>query len=503
MDPLHHPHIAATWVARSVLAGLAAALAACSFAPSGTPPSVPSPAHYAAEPTPASSVSAGGVSQRFALGERPVPRWWTLYQSDALNALVDEGLRNSPTLAATEQTLASAREQLKAQVGESLLPSVDVGGQLARQRALGLPNLGPPTILYNTFVGQVNAHYTIDLFGAVRYANKALSRRVDMQSYQLDAARRALAANIVSAALSAAALHEQLDANERIAALAAAQADDTERRRALGSASPIDVMNAQQAAQGAAATVPPLRTQWLASRHALAVLLGRSPDQAPDDLALNSLTLPETVPVSVPSDLLRERPDILAADAAVQAAAAEVGVATAQMFPSLNLSASFGQGGFTWPLATSGAGRIWSIGAGLTQPLFHGGALRAQRRAALDAYNVALSQYQQTVLGAFQNVADTLTALNQDANTQAAALAAQESAVRIARATREREALGALPVSAVRAASQQEQSARINAIRATAARLADTASLFQAMGTPVDMPGSPTASAQPPRPAIP
>jgi NodT family efflux transporter outer membrane factor (OMF) lipoprotein len=408
-----------------------------------------------------------------------------LYRSDALNALVDEGLRNSPTLAATDKTLASAREQLNAQIGESLLPSIDAGGQVVRQRALGLPNLGAPTILYNTFVGQIRANYTIDLFGGSRYANAALAKRVDVQSYQLDTARRALATNIVSAALAAASLHEQLDANERIAALAAAEADDTERRHALGSASQVDVLSAQQTAQSAAAAVPPLRAQWLASRHALAVLLGRSPDAAPDDLPLGSLTLPESVPVSVPSELLRDRPDVLAADAAVQAAAAEVGVATAQMFPSLTLSAAFGQGGFTWPLATSAAGRIWNVGAGLTQPLFHGGALRAQRRAALDAYDAALAQYKQTVLASFQNVADTLTALNQDAHTQVAALAAQDAAVSVARATRERQALGALPLSAVRASEQQEQSARINAVRATAARLADTASLFQAMGSPV------------------
>lgn len=486
MDSLPTARIVATLTARGGLAVLATALAACSFAPRGDRPAMPSPAHYAAEPTPAQSASAGGVAQRFSLGERPVPRWWTLYRSDALNALVDEGLRNSPTLAAAEKTLASAREQLNARIGESLLPSVDVGGQLARQRALGLPNLGAPTILYNTFVGEVRANYTIDLFGAARYANTALAKQVDVQSYQLDAARRALAANIVSAALAAASLHEQLDANERIAALAAAEAQDTERRYALGAASQVDLMNARQSAQSAAAAVPPLRTQWLASRHALAVLLGRSPDAAPADLQLGSLTLPPAVPVSVPSELLRERPDVLAADAAVQAAAAEVGAATAQMFPSLTLSAGFGQGGFTWPLATSGIGRIWNIGAGLTQPLFHGGALRAQRRAALDAYDAALAQYKQTVLSAFQNVADTLTALTQDAHTQAAALAAQDAAARAARATRQRQALGALPVSAVRASEQQEQSARINAVRATAARLADTASLFQAMGAPTD-----------------
>ena len=145
------------------------------------------------------------------------------------------------------------------------------------------------------------------------------------------------------------------------------------------------------------------------------MLLGRTPDAAPDDLDLARLHVPEQVPVVVPSELLRARPDIQAADAAVKAAAADVGVATAQMFPSLSLSASMGQGGFSWPVALSGAGAIWSIGASLSQPLFHGGALLAQRRAAQDTYDATVSQYKQTVLAAFQNVADTLAALEHDA----------------------------------------------------------------------------------------
>ncbi|CBW76610.1 Type I secretion outer membrane protein (plasmid) [Mycetohabitans rhizoxinica HKI 454] len=466
-----------------VAAACATLLGGCAFAPSERP-APPAPPHYAAQPGAAQSVTAAGVAQRFALGARAVPRWWMLYQSDALNAWVDEGLRNNATLAAAEKTLAAAREQLHAQIGESMLPSIDAGGQVQRQRALGMPIQGPPTLRYNTFVGQIRANYTIDLFGAARLANQAVSRRVDVQSYQFDAARRTLAANIVSAALAAASLHEQWDAQARIAALAAAEADDTDKRVALGAASQVDALNARQSAQAAAAAVPPLRAQWLAARHALAVLMGRTPDAAPEDLPLDRLTLPDTVPVSLPSTLLHERPDVLAADAAVQAAAAEVGVATAQMFPSLTLSASWGQGGLSWPLATRAAGRLWNLGAGLTQPLFHGSALRAQRRAALHAYDAALDQYRQTVLNAFRDVADTLVALEQDARTQAAALAAQQAAEQATQVARQRYESGALPISAVRASEQQTQSTRIHAVRARAARLANTASLFQAMGSP-------------------
>jgi outer membrane protein TolC len=186
----------------------------------------------------------------------------------------------------------------------------------------------------------------------------------------------------------------------------------------------------------------------------------------------------------VPSDLLKARPDIQAADATLKAAAADVGVATAQMFPSLTLSASMGQGGFSWPVALSGAGAIWSIGASITQPIFHGGALFAQRRAAVASYDAATSQYKQTVLAAFQNVADTLAALEHDAQSLDAASVAALAAQKSFEETAARYRLGAVPVTAARASEQQYRNARLDEIRFTGARLNDTAALFQAMGNP-------------------
>jgi NodT family efflux transporter outer membrane factor (OMF) lipoprotein len=411
-----------------------------------------------------------------------VPQWWTLYQSAPLNALVDEGLRNSPTLAATDKSLAAAREQLRAQIGSSLLPTIDMGGQVTRNRALAIPEIGPNTFLYNVFVGQLQAQYTFDLFGAARLADAALAARVNVQAYQLDAARRALAANIVTAAITSAALRAQIDTTGRLVTIANDQARDTQRRYALGAVSHTDLLNAQQSAASVSASLPGLQQQWLTTRHALAVLLGRTPDAAPDDLDLAQLHVPEQVPVVVPSELLRSRPDIQAADAALKAAAADVGVATAQMFPSLSLSASMGQGGFSWPVALSGAGAIWSIGASLSQPIFHGGALLAQRRAAMDTYEATVSQYRQTVLAAFQNVADTLAALQHDAQALDAANVAARSARGVFDETSGRYRLGALPVSAMRSSEQQFRNARLEEIRYTGARLTDTAMLFQAMG---------------------
>ncbi|GAB7523892.1 efflux transporter outer membrane subunit [Paraburkholderia sp. 2C] len=464
---------------------LASVLAACSFGPTGTPPALPEPAHYGAQAQPAQTVAAQGVAQRFAVGAQPVPEWWRLYRSDALDALVDEGLRNSPTLAAADKSLAAAREQLRAQIGSSLLPSIDAGGQVSRQRALAIPEIGPNTFLYNVFVGQLQAQYTFDLFGAVRYANAALAKRVDLQTYQFDAARRALAANIVSAAISAAALDAQVATTERLVTLANEQATDTQRRYALGAVAHGDSLNAQQSAASLAAGLPALRQQALATRHALAVLLGRTPDDAPPALDLAHLQVPEQVPVVVPSDLLRARPDIQAAAAALKAAAADVGVATAQMYPSLTLSASMGQGGFDWPAAVSGAGALWSIAGSLSQPIFHGGALAAQRRAALDTYDATASQYKQTVLSAFRNVADTLAALEHDAQSLDAANTASLAARRGFDETSARYRLGAVPIATLRASEQQFRNARLDEIRYTGARLADTAALFQAMGNPL------------------
>jgi len=483
-----------TCVSAAVLALLASA---CSFGPNGNPPAMPSPAHYGADEQPLQTVPAQGVTQQFVVGAKAVPEWWRTFGSDQLNALVDEGLRNSPTLDAADKSLKAAHEQLRAQIGSNMLPAIDAGGQVTRQRALAIPEIGPQTFLYNVFAGQLQAQYTFDIFGASRLANAALASRVNVQAYQFDAARRALAANIVTAAISAAMLDAQVQTTERLVTLANEQARDTQRRYDLGAVSHSDLLNAQQSAASLAASLPAARQQLSTTRHALAVLLGRTPDQAPPTLDLASLHVPEQVPVSVPSDLLKARPDIQAADATLKAAAADVGVATAQMYPSLTLNASMGQAGFSWPAALSGAGAIWAIGASLSAPIFHGGALFAQRRAAVASYEAATSQYKQTVLAAFQNVADTLAALEHDAQSLDASSIAAQAAQKSFEETAARYRLGAVPVTASRASEQQYRNARLDEIRYTGARLNDTAALFQAMGNPpVDQAPAASVSAQ-------
>ncbi|WP_408583398.1 efflux transporter outer membrane subunit [Paraburkholderia tropica] len=470
---------------RMSAAALAALLAsACSWGPDGKPPAMPQPAHYGAEPQAAQTVAAQGVAQQFDVGAQPVPQWWTLYDSPQLDALVEEGLANSPNLTAADHSLQAAKEQLRGQIGSSMLPTVDALGTAQRQRAPGIPQLGIDKLQYDVFAGLVEVRYSFDLFGATRLNNAALASRVNMQVFQFESARRALAANIVASALGAATLHAQIDTTVQLIALANAQADEMQKRYALGAVSHTDLLNAQQSAASLAANLPGLRQQWTAMRHALAVLLGRTPDNAPPDLDLASLHLPQQVPVVVPSELLKTRPDIEAASAALIAASADVGAATAQMFPSITLSAGLGQAGFSWPVVTSGVGALWAIGASLTQPIFHGGALVAQRRAALQTYDAANASYRQTVLAAFQDVADRLASLEHDAQALDAAGTSAQAAQGVYDDTNARYKLGALPYYAVRQSEQQWRNARLDEIRYRGARLSDTAALFQAMGTP-------------------
>jgi NodT family efflux transporter outer membrane factor (OMF) lipoprotein len=460
-------------------------LTACTaFGPDRKPPRMPQPDHYSVESQPAQTATADGVAQEVAIGARPVPDWWKAYESDDLNQLVDEGLKNSPSFAAARSTLQAAREQLRSQIGDNVFPKVDLDFSPARQRALGIPILPQQTFIENIFVAQATASYTFDFFGAAFLADRALAGQVRQQAFQLESTRRALATNIVVATINAASLQEQVTATEQLVALGEQRAQQVAARYKAGSASRDEMWAAEQDAANAAASLPALRAQAFAVRHAQAVLLGRTPDNAPTPLSLAALKLPATVPVSVPSDLLHQRPDILAAEAALRAAADEAGAATASMFPSLTLTASYGHGAFDWSTFTSPAGVIWSAGASLTQPLFHGGSLVARKRQYEANYEAAVAQYKQTVLSAFRTVADTLVSLDEDADTIVQTQRAQDAAHESQADTESRYKLGATSFYVTLTAGQQYQNAHVQYVRARASRLADTAALLDSMGNP-------------------
>ena len=457
-------------------------LSACAVGPDFQPPVAPAATQYTAINTAATVDAPGGV-QSFPVGAAP-QRWWEGYGSPTLNGWVVEGLAHNRDLNSTVATLVAAREHLAAQVGSSELPQVAVTGEYAHERAIGIPDLGPPTDLYKVYAGVVQVNYDLDLFGGVRRANEAARSQVEAQTFELEAARETLVANIVATGIRAAALKKQIEATERIVALAKDEQHLTERRFELGAASNLNVLDAQRRSHEAAAALPPLRIQWSQNHHALALLLGRAPEAAPEDIDFDTLVLPATIPVIVPSELVRARPDILAAEASLHSATAKVGVATANLLPQLSLSGSFGSESFTRSGFLTGQTSVWSAVAGITQPIFQGGALLAEKRASSAELDSALARYESVVLRAFQNVADSLRTLDEDARLALERSESEHAAHRYYEETVRRHATGSLPALAEVQSEQVWQNERVGEIAGQSSRLTDSVALFQALGAP-------------------
>jgi NodT family efflux transporter outer membrane factor (OMF) lipoprotein len=475
-------HLLATRVFPVAAASILSACAA--FGPPRTPPSVASPAHYSIAPPSPQQPAGHGPPQQLELGAAPVPEWWHAFASPSVDELVSEALDKNQSLAAAKANLRAAHEQVREQVGNNLYPHVDAGFAPSRQRALGIPGYGPQTFLYNVFAAEVQGSWTLDFLGASTLADRSLLGQVRAQAYELEAARRTVAFNVVLAAINAASLQSQIDALGKYADAAEHRARQLHERFELGSASRLEMLTAEDEAAEAQRVLPPLHRQLLAVQHAEAVLLGRTPDAAPPPLSLEELRLPERLPVSVPSELLHQRPDILAAEASVRASADAAGAATAAKYPSLTLSAAYGRGGFDWSTFASPAGAIWSAGASLTQPIFHGGALRARERQYQAAYDGAVAQYRQTVLTAFQSVADTLVSLEDDARELEQTQRSAEALKGVQEELEGRYASGSAPLYAVLGARSQYQNAYVAYVAARAARLSDSAALLDAMGDP-------------------
>ncbi len=468
-------------------AALGLVFSGCAVGPDFRSPAAPHTAGYTAAPLPGSTAAApgkGGAPQRFVPGGEIPARWWELFRSDALDRWVRKALSDSPTLAAAEATLRQAGETRRARSG-ALFPSVDAGASAARTRisgaAFGQGASIDPFSLYNA---SVSVSYALDVFGGTRRDIEALQAQVDYEKFQLEGARLALSANVVTAAVQEASLRAQLAATQEILAVQERQLSAVEKQAALGAASQVDVLAQQAQAARTRATVPPLEKQLAQTRHLLAVLAGTLPGDAQGLPAfdLDGIHLPEELPVSLPSSLVRQRPDVRSAEELLHAASARVGVATANLYPQITLTGSYGTEALKVGDLFRPDSLVWGIGAGLLQPVFRGGTLRAERRAAVAAFDQAAASYRETVLEAFRNVADVLRALEHDA----AALAAQSEAEGAARETFElaqkQFALGALGYISLLDAQRNHQQALIGLVQARATRLADTAALFQALG---------------------
>jgi NodT family efflux transporter outer membrane factor (OMF) lipoprotein len=461
-------------------------LAGCAVGPDFKRPDAPAVHSYTEGAMPSETVSApgtGGSTQRFIQGADIPGQWWTLFRSETINALIIRGLENSPTLEAAKATLRVAQENWRAQYG-SRFPAVGASFSASRQQISGA-SFGSSQVIspFDLFNASVNVTYMLDLFGGLTRQLEALQSQVDYQNYQLEAAQLALTSNIVTTALQEASLRAAIRASQEILAAQEKQLGITEGQFRLGGVAGVEVLAQRTLVAQTRATIPPLEKQLAQTRHLLAVLVGSFPGDASfPEIDLEAMTLPEELPVSLPSSLVHQRPDILASEALLHAASAQVGVATANLYPQITLSAGAGLEAATFGELFNSNAAIWNFGGGLLQPLFQGGQLTARRRAAVAAFDQARAQYRETVLFAFQNVADVLRALEADART----LSAQKEAELAARATldltREQYRMGGVSYLALLIAERQYQAAWLGLVRAQATRFADTAALFQALG---------------------
>jgi NodT family efflux transporter outer membrane factor (OMF) lipoprotein len=453
-------------------------LAGCAVGPDYRRPHAPAVDRYTAQPLPAATASAptaAGDAQRFLQGRDVPARWWTTFDNAELTRRVDTALAHSPTVTAARAALRQAQENVSTARG-NLFPSLDASGDVTREKQSSAPFGGaftfPPLTVYNT---SLKVGYVFDLFGGVRRGIEAQAALADYQHAQLEATYLTLAANVVTASLQEASLREQLRATEQIVAMQNKQLAITQKQQTIGAKSLSDTLAVRAQLTSTQTLLPPLRKQLMATRNQLATYLGVTPAQLEmQPLLLDAVSLPREIPVSLPSKLVEQRPDIQAASAQLHAASAQVGVATAAMLPQISLSGSLGSSALQAGDLFSASAGAWSLGLGLAQPLFHGGQLISQKRAAQAGLDKALADWQGTVLTAFQNVADSLQALQFDAQGLATQATAASVASRRLELTGQQYQLGAT--------GYLNQQARITLIQARAARLSDTAALYTALG---------------------
>lgn len=466
----------------------AAAVSACAVGPDFHAPAAPTTSHYTHAPEPVDTVSAPGHSgtAQTLVADRDLPAdWWTVFHSAPLDELVRQSLSDNPSVQAASATLRNAAETWRAQRGGLLLPAVDAQAQAAREKVPGavLGQPGLPPVTFSLFDVSVGVTYRLDLFGASRRQLEALRAQTDYQRFELEAAYLTLAGNVVTTAVNIAALHAQIAALTEIIASEHDQMKVVQRQFDAGAASRSDVLAQQTQVAENEALLPGLQKQLFQAQHRLAVLAGRTPDDTGlPDFTLEELTLPAELPLTVPAKLVRQRPDVQAAEALLHQSTAQLGVATANLYPQLNLTGSVGSETIAASdLFKSGSG-AWNIGGSLLQPLFHGGELRGLKRAARADLDRATAQYRQAVLSALQDVADTLRALEADARTLQADSTTEADAHDALAITKLQYQAGGVSYLALLNAQRQYLQARQVRIQAESARYADTAALFQALG---------------------
>jgi NodT family efflux transporter outer membrane factor (OMF) lipoprotein len=461
-------------------------LGACAVGPDFDRPAAPQVDGYTPEKPAdpgATADNKAGAAQHFGVGQDIQGEWWTLFHSPPLDDLVQRALKANPDIDAAQAALRQARENAYAGEG-ALFPTASASFQPERERlsgaSFGAPNLSPTLSLVTA---QLSISYALDVFGGTRRQIEQLRAQAEYQSFELEATYLTLTSNLVVAAINEASLRGQITATEEIIKAEADQLDVVRQQLAAGGASRADLLTQQATLQQSRATLPPLRKQLAQQRDQLTALVGGFPSQELDarfDLA--NLTLPVDLPLSLSSQLVDQRPDVRAAEAQFHAASANLGVAVANQLPQFNISATLGTTatGFT-NLFTPATG-VWSIAGGITQTLFDAGTLLHKKRAAAAGLEQSAAQYRSTVIKAFQNVADALRALQFDADTLHEQAAAEKSASDSLALAQVQYQAGAISYLTLLNADRTWQQARVSLVQAEAARFADTAALFQALG---------------------
>ena len=468
-------------------AAIAVALAGCAAGPDFKRPAAPEAAGYTPEPLPAETAStgiSGGEAQRFVQGLDIPGQWWTLFRSPALNALIERAFKVNPDLQAAQAALRVAMENVSAQQG-FFFPTLQANYQPTRQKMSGVlaPTLNSNSTIFNLYTAQVIVSYAPDVFGGNRRQVESLRAQAEAQRFVLEATYLTLASNVANVAIQEASLRAQIAALRESIRSANELLELLRRQFELGAIASSDVQAQEASLAQSQALLPPLQKLLAQQRNLLAALTGRFPsDETAERFDLDTLQLPVELPVSLPSKLVEQRPDVRAAEAQMHAASAQVGVATANMLPQFSLAAGAGSISSTAAQLGAAGTAFWIVGASITQTLFAGGTLLHRKRAAEAVLDQAAAQYRSTVLGAFQNVADTLRALQYDAEAlQANARAERATRRSLDLATRQVE-LGAASRAVLLLAQQAYQQSLINLAQARAGRYADTVALFQALG---------------------
>ena len=474
----------ATAIVRSAILLTPLFVAGCMVGPNFKQPAAPPVDHYAGYAATTATNAGDSDAQHFVADMQVPAQWWALFHSPALNQLITQALASNPGMQGARAALRQAQENVAAQKG-SYYPSVDAGINTTRQRnpsTLSSP-LESNANYYTLTTAQVTVSYTPDIFGGNRRAVESLQAQAEAQRFQLEATYLTLTSNVVLAAIQEAGLRAQIAATHDIIDGQTRILATVRREFALGQLAESDVAVQVALLAQVQATLPPLEKQLAQQRDALAALLGTySSDDIAVHFTLADLQLPHDLPLSIPSQMVRQRPDVRAAEAQWHSANAQVGVAIANRFPKLTLSAGAGSSPTRFNDLFKDATNFWSLGAGVAQPIFEGGSLMHQERAAKAANDQAEAQYRSTVIAAFQNVADTLYAIRSDSDSLAAAQTSANAASKSLAIAQRQLALGDIGEAVLLSAQQTSQQAQIALATAQVGRFADTVALFQALG---------------------